>query len=89
MDKKLKNTKYSFKNLSGSKPSKSNKVRNSNTRTPKHLDSTLEHKSSYLSKFKSSIPLKSNRDMIKSVVPLDIHYPDPEEEHNKHYKSNL
>ena len=41
MDKKLKNSKYSFKNLSGGKQLKLHKGRNSNTRTPKHLDSTI------------------------------------------------
>ena len=79
MDKKLKNSKYSFKNLSGSKPSKSNKTRNSKTHNPKHLDSTLDHKCSYLSKFKSSLPMKSHRDMVKSVIPLDYHQVDPED----------
>lgn len=73
MDNKQRKGKASLKNLKAAQNEKFKNIRNSTTKTPKYIDSTMEHKTPHLSKFKSQ-PMRSYREMTCSITPLDTQF---------------
>lgn len=89
MDKKIKASKYSLKNLHSTYTDKLKNTRISTARNLKNLDCTTEQKHAYINRIRSH-PAKTHREMVRSAMPLDMHVPENETETKaKYFQSNL